>query len=615
MKQKYLKHLFTALLLLCATVASAHDFYVNRIYYRVVSWDEKTVHVSYGGTYHSDYIGEYRDNIAIPENVLYLGKEYKVIGIDSYAFYDCSQLLDVSIPNSIIRIGESAFAGCSDLTSIEIPNSVANIGKSAFSGCSGLTNVTISSSATSIGDYTFEDCKSLLSIVIPDCITKIGNSVFKGCTSLVSIVIPENVTSIGNQIFNECSNLTSVAVADENVIYDSRENCNAIIEAETNTLIAACKNTVIPNTVTNIGDNAFYGCLGLTNVQIPNSVTNIGSYAFYKCSSLIDITIPNSVTNIEKFAFYGCSGLTSVVIPNSVTSIGSSAFMNCDGLTSVVIPNSVTSIGDYAFYNCSALVSITSQIAGEDLFVPGIEAFTGIDKTKCTLYVPRHTRVAYLSTNAWNLFSEIVELPGEFELLVSAACYATLYLNYTVEIPEGVEVYIAKEVKGEKLKMEQVADILPANTAVIVRAKPGTYTFSETDDVLQNITENLLEGTVKNTFITAEDGIEYYVLSIVDGEVGMYRALLSNNGFINNAYKAYLPLRKNGLGIYDDKEVDTSSGGQLGNGFRFDFGGTTAIEDVEVEAVASGVYNLQGRIIKNPRNGIYIIDGKKVYIK
>ncbi|MBQ6166217.1 MAG: leucine-rich repeat domain-containing protein [Muribaculaceae bacterium] len=215
----------------------------------------------------------------------------------------------------------------------------------------------ITYSVTSIGIYAFAYCSGLISIEIPNSVTSISVYAFKDCSGLTSVSIGNSVTKIDEFAFQGCSGLTSIVVVSGNPTYDSRNNCNAIIETTGNKLILGCKNTTIPNSVTTIGSSAFSGCSGLTSIDIPNSVTSIGRFAFSSCG-LTSIDIPNSVTSISSDAFWGCSGLTSINIPNSITEIGHGMFLGCIGLTSITIPNSVTSIGVEAFSSCSGLTSI-----------------------------------------------------------------------------------------------------------------------------------------------------------------------------------------------------------------------------------------------------------------
>ena len=352
----------------------------------------------------------------------------------------------------LMVIGFNAFQGCSGLTSVTIPNSVMGIGDDAFMSCSSLTSVEIPNSVTEIRSSAFNGCSSLTSMEIPNSVTEIGSSAFNSCSGLTEVTIPNSVTTIGKYAFSGCSGLTSVVVSSGNTKYDSRGNCNAIIETATNTLIVGCKNTVIPNSVTSIGNSAFGECTGLTSIMIPNSVTSIGEEAFSVCTGLTSITIPNSVTSIGGSAFWGCSGLTSVEIPNSVTSIGVTTFAGCSGLTSVEIPNSVTSIGYGAFWNCTGLTSVEipnsvtsidygafqgcsgltsveisnsvtsiggdafsdcsslTEVTVESEAPVSISSSTFSNRTNATLYVPAGCKAAYEAAPYWKEFKEIVEM-------------------------------------------------------------------------------------------------------------------------------------------------------------------------------------------------------------
>jgi hypothetical protein len=178
--------------------------------------------------------------------------------------------------------------------------------------------------------------------------------------------------------------LASMKVESGNTKYDSRDGCNAIILKEENTLVSGCKNTIIPNTVTSIGEDAFAGIETLTAIEIPNSVTSIGRYAFVDCQ-----------------------GLTSITLPNSLTSIGELALSYCDNLSSVVIPGSVTQLGKWVFYNSPALKEIHCQIQ-EPIEVHN-QFFSTNTYSEATLYVPTGTKEKYQSTASWNLFTNIVE--------------------------------------------------------------------------------------------------------------------------------------------------------------------------------------------------------------
>ena len=352
--------------------------------------------------FHCNTIGSWFSNNTTIKNII-IGNEVTSIGTD--AFSGCTGLTSVTIPNSVTKIDIWAFYKCSSLSSITIPNSVTSIGHGAFASCSSLTSITIPNSVTSIGAQAFSDTgwynnqpdglvyagkvaykyKGTMTdntTIFKDGTLGIAGQAFFDCRNLTSITIPSSVVSIGKETFKS-TNLTSIVVESGNQHYDSRNNCNAIIETSSNTLVYGCKNTFIPNSVTCIGFGAFSYCSDLTSITIPNSVTSISNYAFWNCSSLTSITIPNSVTSLGgQQTFDGCKSLISVTLSNSLKDIPAWGFRGCTSLTSICIPSSVTTISINAFENCSSLKYICIS---SDKF----PTFKTIDNTTCQYIMPQ----------------------------------------------------------------------------------------------------------------------------------------------------------------------------------------------------------------------------------
>lgn len=381
MKTRVMKVMLLLLISMVGISVQAYDFEASGLYYNILSGN--TVELTFKKS------TAYQGNIVIPSKVKNGAQEYTVVSIGAKAFCRISSVnsdgtandygsnsyvQSVTIPNTVVSIGDHAFYGCNGLTSVTfssslksigeyafqfctalpsltIPNSVTTIGEYAFQFCTGLTSVDISTSLTALENGVFDSCSGLVSLVIPNSVTRIGNEVFfsceglvsliipnsvtiigndafSGCTNLSSITFPSSVTSIGENIFAWCNNLNSVKVETGNTKYDSRNDCNAIIETASNTLIAGCKKTIIPSTVTSIGESAFSWCSDLSSITIPNSVSEIGEYAFYQCTDLKGITCFIS----HPFAIStNCWGDVDKSIPLYVPQGTKSLYQNTDG--------------------------------------------------------------------------------------------------------------------------------------------------------------------------------------------------------------------------------------------------------------------------------------------
>ena len=259
----------------------------------------------------------------------------------SEAFYNCSRMTSVVIPNSVMSIGDYAFYNCDSLTSVEIPNSVTNIGYEAFCACSGLTSVEIGDSVTTIGGGAFRSCSRLTSVVIGNSVTSIGYSAFKFCYRLTSVVIPDSVTSIGNEAFYDCYRLVEVINKSSHITVDKYVDSNGYVGYYA--LSVSNRNSNYVSKLTN--DN---GYIIYTDGEEKILVGNFGTET--------DLVLSNYITKINQYAFYYCSSLTSVVIPDSVIRIGEYAFQYCSGLTSVMFKDTTTWY--YGNYNISVTDSL-----------------------------------------------------------------------------------------------------------------------------------------------------------------------------------------------------------------------------------------------------------------
>ena len=354
--------------------------------------------------------------------------------LDRWSLADCTGLESIVIPDGITEIGEAVFKGCTSLADIIVPSGVRKIGAIAFedtpwfesmpnglvyigdvaykykgtipsnteivlkegtvsiSGecfwewqCTGLTSITIPNTVTSIGFGAFYNCGRLTSITIPNSVIELENIAFYGCHGLTSVVIPSSVKSYGQRVFDQCDNLESIVVESGNTVYDSRENCNAVIRTSDGVLIEGCKNTTFPEGIKVIASQALCNTY-LATANLPSTLQSISNYAFQFCNRLTSIEIPDSVTYIGSFAFRGCTGLTTLSIRSGDIFIEDEAFCSNTSLTDVYCystepPGAYSTVFNYSNVN-----------------------------ENTTLHVPHQALDAYRSTLPWSEFKEIVPL-------------------------------------------------------------------------------------------------------------------------------------------------------------------------------------------------------------
>ena len=561
--KKQLLFLFAALL---PMLASAEKVEIDGIWYNLIP-KGKAVEVTFKGDSYNSYYNEYSGSITIPATVTYDGVVYNVTSIGSSAFYGCSRLTAITIPEGVTSIGNHAFRYCSSLTTITIPEGVTSIGEYAFGGCSSLTAITLPESVTSIGNYAFGGCSSLTAITIPEGVTSIGDCAFGGCIFLKeNFVNNSSCTSSDNwdaKLFWKCEEIDGLFIFD-NFIVGCRSNITVATIPEGVTSIEdyafqCCDNLTsitLPEGVTSIGSYAFAYCYSLTSITLPEGVTTIGDYAFYNCTSLTSITIPESVNVIGSYAFEQCYNFTAVhvcsleawckisfgnysstpgyyapnlymylngelvtelVIPEGVTSIGEWAFSGCSSLTAITLPESVTSIGNWAFANCHSLISITCEATTPPTITDN-DAFYRVDRS-IPVYVPAGSVEAYKVAESWNGFTNIIAVTS-VTITISQYGSGTYCSKHALDFSnvEGLKAYAAtgyNNITGV-VTLTRVMTTQPGE-GLFVKGEPGQYevpvmesTGDNTLNMLVGIPEaewiNVTAKRIKNADFTADAG-------------------------------------------------------------------------------------------------------------
>lgn len=735
-------------------------------------YDSQSDGLVYLGNVIYTYKGTMKNNtkMILPDNTT---------GIADKAFNGCTSLVSIYIPNGVSYIGENAFEGCQNLVSVtmysETPiqisqnvfdnyssmvlhvpsgsgesyetadnwkdfNEIYEISLNAISfvdehvriicttnwdtNNDGEFDIDEAASVTELGGVftNDEEITNFTEFQYFTGLSSIIGAEFCGCSGLTTITIPNSVTSINGSAFVNCTALESIQVESGNSVYDSRNNCNAIIETASNKLVRGCQNTIIPNSVTcignsafkgsgdketiilpnsitSIGDNAFENC-GLTSIIIPNSVMEIGDEAFYGCL-LTSINIPNSVTKIGNWSFAGCQNLSSINIPSSITYVGEGAFggtawiknqpsgivylgdilyaykgtmpegthidiregtttiattafeesvnedehplisvtipsslkyindgafAGCTNLNSVKIPNNgVSVIGYGAFWGCSSLTSIdipsSLTFIAHDAFhdcplnsvycsainVPETEenVFNTSLISSGTLYVADESIETYRSTAPWSNFGTITSINEDIS--IGSAGAATFCSEYSLDFTNasGIKAYIVSSFNPStcQVRLRKVQGRIPANTGLVLIGEAGEYKVPKTAS--GSVSSNMLVGVTEATVLSKIVGENTnYILGKKNGETGFFAV---EDGSTLAAGKAYLPLPT--ASVPDGAEARRIS-------FVFDDEEVNAISDnKKARMKTTVVYNLRGQRVKSPSKGLYVVDGRKIFVK
>ena len=310
--------------------------------------EQYSVTIQNDRVYLEGYVGD-KEDLVLPEHI----GPYPIVQIAKGCF-KWSNIKSITIPETFKELPEEAFAYCNELASVVLPNSLTAIEERAFISCRKLQEIDFPEGLIRIGKNAFRDCENLQNISLPSTIQVLEDGCFSNCKELKEVYIPASVQSILAPFYG-CEGVSKMVVDPANPVYDSRDNCNAIIETASNKVVMGCVNTVLPATVTCIGEAAFSGFTALTDFVVPEGITKIESAAFDFCCNLESLKLADSVETIGNFAFSYCRNLCKIELPANLKEIHVCAFSNCDKLTELVVGDKLTTILDLDnawMYNC-----------------------------------------------------------------------------------------------------------------------------------------------------------------------------------------------------------------------------------------------------------------------
>lgn len=672
--------LVTLAMLLFSFSASSHDFEVDGIYYNITDSEKLTVEITFRGGTGGEYTDEYSGSVVIPETVIYDSKSYSVTSIGYEAFFRCSNLKSVIIPNTVTSIGDLSFYKCTDLTSVMVGINVTSIGTLAFNQCKSITSITIPNGVVSIGSSAFSNCSSLSSVNIGNSVTSIGEYAFQNCSSLTTIIIPNSVKNIGHHAFDACSlrtlviglGVTSIGSNQTTPIktiwlpntkpsgYDNVDGLinyvptnnygssntikyyeflksmfviDGITYVPVNMIERTCDiidgyyNNDIENLI--ITESVSYKNVSMTvkdimsysfyeNSYIKKATLNnkgiVGDYCFYNCTNLNTIYLEGNLQAINNYAFSGCDNLNNIEIGGKLEIIGNNAFSDCNKLNKVILGNQLKTIGNYAFSGCSLITDLECKSTNPPAC--GTFALEDIDKWNCTLTIPKGTLKNYQDAEQWNAFIFITESevdpetpapPSTTSLTIGSTGSTTFSSIYNLDFSnvDGIKAYTATGYNSDngELTLVRIKEA-KAGTGLYVSGNPGTYTIPTISSTAYN-SLNMFVGVNEETTISTTDGsyTNYIYTKPTGKEAGFYKVTTDR---AIPAGKAYLQIPTAWLNEETASEAKAVK-------LVFDDGESTGIDDVNrVESKEDVIYDLQGRRVKNPSKGIYIINGRKV---